>query len=289
MYLNRNKACQILKLNPFSDHSEDDIKRAYKKMAMEVHPDKAPNASKDEFVQVRMARDFLLNNNQNMFSLHLCSEIVDKAIEAIRRFMKKKMEPKCEDECGSSEDEFFDSESQATYDIHLKLDVTMSELYCEKGKKVTFRYIDNRGDLSVRTVYVSFVDYHLKRAYPGFGDWNVNDESFGDLTIELRIRHEKAYIINTCIDKLDLIRSIPISIYDYYYGFDTELRHFNEVINIRHNPSIDGVDAVFSQKGLQGKCGRGDLYVLFEVDFKHCVRDKMCKDTISTFFPSLIK
>ena len=165
----------------------------------------------------------------------------------------------------------------------------MSELYSEKGKKVTFRYIDNQGGSSVRTVYVSFVDYHLKRTYPGFGDWSANDKSFGDLTIELRIKPEKAYIINTCIDKLDLIRSIPISVHDYYYGFETDLQHFNEVVRIRHNPSTDGVDTVFSQKGLQGKHGRGDLYVLFEVDFKHCVRDKMCKDTISTFFPSLIK
>ena len=142
MYLNRNKACQILNLDPSVPFSDDDVKKAYRKKAFQVHPDKSPqNSHNDEFIQVKMARDFLLNDDMNeMPSFNLYAEFIEKAIKGIKRFMKEKFE-----EMKTYDDEKQNDDNK-TVDIHLKVDITLHELYCDKGKKITYRYLDESGE-----------------------------------------------------------------------------------------------------------------------------------------------
>ena len=283
MYLNRNKACQILNLDPSVPFSDDDVKKAYRKKAFQVHPDKSPqNPPNDDFIQVKMARDFLLNDDINEIpSFNLYAEFIEKAIKGIKRFMKEKFEEM------KTEDDDKKNDNYKTIDIHLKIDITLHELYCDKGKKITYRYLDESGELLLRSIYISCINYEIQRRFIGFGDWDSNTKTYGDLTINMHIDCPKHYVINSCIDKLDLIRSIPISLYDYYYGFKTEINHFNETIKIEHNPHYHGRDIIVEQKGLQGEKSRGDLYLLFEIDFTWCNEDVMCEDSMKKTFPSL--
>ena len=58
MYLSKIKALQILDLDPYSQHNREDIKKAYKKKALECHPDKHYGIN-EKFIKVKFAYEVL--------------------------------------------------------------------------------------------------------------------------------------------------------------------------------------------------------------------------------------
>ena len=70
MYLNRDMAYKILGIDPSVTATANEIKKAYKKKALDVHPDKLISSNleaNDEFLKVNAAYEFLMKNNEGSF------------------------------------------------------------------------------------------------------------------------------------------------------------------------------------------------------------------------------
>ena len=57
-----NKACEILEISP--KHLDEDVKKAYFRMALRYHPDKYKQDNGEKFRQIKEAYDFLTNNRR---------------------------------------------------------------------------------------------------------------------------------------------------------------------------------------------------------------------------------
>jgi DnaJ-class molecular chaperone len=304
MYLNKNIACTILGLDASVYHTQYDIKFAFKKIALKVHPDKTAKNDTREFMKAKLAYDYLKGctekgrinpdcdfNNINYY------EILQKLFKVFGSAIAT----------AASDNIFYDNEEddifydanddeehhqQQSYDIHLKVDVSLNELHSELGKRMKIKYNDENGSTSTRIVIVSFVDYEHKYVYSGYGDWDPKNVRFGDLIMVLSVRDHPDYIINTYIDKHDLIRCFDISVSDYYFGFTKEFDHFGETLTIEHTPYVDGSEKVMYGTGLQSKGKRGDLYIIFKLNM-HALRIDRVESVsdmteLKNYFPSLI-
>ena len=310
MYLNRDMAYKILGLDPCITVTPKEIKKAYKKKALDVHPDKLVSSNledNDEFLKVSAAYEFLMKNNEgNFFTEDNGKDGTDtmnyiivlcKFCHAFRKlfnnvvtnyhqyesFLKKNSNMNDE-----MEDEFFDTNenmNQEMYDIHVTIDVTLNELYNECGKKIKVKYNDENDERKTHVLIIPFVDYQKRRCYKMKGDWNKYNESYGDLYVHLNICESNRYVINDCIDKHDLVYSYDISVYDYYNGFKFVFNHFGENIDISHQP-FESMEIIIHDKGLQGKNKRGDLYVIFNVNMNIHNND-MCFNELKRYFPSV--
>lgn len=313
MYLNRDMAYKILGIDPSVTATANEIKKAYKKKALDVHPDKLISSNleaNDEFLKVNAAYEFLMKNNEGSFFTEdnngrggidtinyiilICKfcnsfrKLFDNIVTNYNQyesFVKRNSNIDRE-----MDDEFFDANdhmNQEMYDINVTIDVTLNELYDECGKKIKVKYNDENGERKTHILIIPFVDYQKRRCYKMKGDWNKHNECYGDLYVYLNICELSSYVINDCIDKHDLVYSYDISVYDYYKGFQFEFNHFGEDIGVNHNPfETKSMEIVMHEKGLQGKNKRGDLYVIFNVNMNICNNDANFNE-LKTYFPSV--
>jgi len=312
--MNRNICINALGLSNETSskkYSMDEIKQAYRKKVLEVHPDK-PSGNNTDFVKVQKAYDYLIGsetnefpftneNNENaikymniMFSIfNNFSNIMKFVKENIKDSKFEEMKTKCKET-----NENKDKMKQENPNLHLSISVTLNELYVEHGKKITIRYIDKGNIIRKRLIFFPFSNYVTLLVYEGLGDWNMKEECYGDVTITLNILENEDYIINSCINSLDLLRAFYISVSDYYTTFTLTFDHFGETISLTHTPYLDGSEVILEEKGLHGKKNendlkkinrtRGDLYIIFNVDFKSYNPSKYGLNIINEIFPSLL-
>jgi len=321
--MNRNICINVLGLSKETSskkYSMDEIKQAYRKKVLEVHPDK-PSGNNTDFVKVQNAYDYLIGsdtndcsftdeNNENTIKYMNIMFSILKNFSNIMKFVKENFnDDKFEDmktkfKESNDKNENNDKMRNENNDkmnkenLHLSISVTLNELYVEHGKKITIRYIDKGNIMRKRLIFFPFSNYVSLLVYEGLGDWNEIGECYGDVTITLNILENQYYIINSCINSLDLLRAFSISVSDYYTKFTLTFDHFGETISLIHTPYLDGSEIILEEKGLHGKKNeddltkitrtRGDLYIIFNVDFKSYNPSKYGLDVINELFPSLL-
>lgn len=314
MYLNRNMAYKILGIDPGVTVTPNEIKKAYKKKALNVHPDKLASSNlegNDEFLKVNAAYEFLMKNNEGSFFTednngrdgtdtmnyiilfckfcHAFRKLFDNVVTNYSQY--ESFVNKNQNTDDEMDDEFFDADDQQViqemYDINVTIDVTLNELYNECGKKIKVKYNDENDERKTHVLIIPFVDYQKRRCYKMKGDWNKYSESYGDLYVYLNICELNSYVINDCIDKHDLVYSYDISVYDYYNGFQFEFNHFGENLGISHKPfETKSMEITIHEKGLQGKNKRGDFYLIFKVNMD-IHNDDVHFNELKTYFPSV--
>jgi DnaJ-class molecular chaperone len=305
----------------------DEIKQAYRKKVLEVHPDK-PSGNNTDFVKVQNAYDFLVGsetndcsftdeNHENTIKYMNIMFSILKNFSNIMKFVKENFnDDKFEEmktkfkESNDKNENNYKMRNEKNYkmrnenpNLRLTISVTLNELYVEHGKKITIRYIDKGNIMRKRLIFFPFSNYVPLLVYEGLGDWNTKEECYGDVTITLNILENEDYIINSCINSLDLLRAFSISVSDYYTKFTLTFDHFGETISLTHTPYLDGSEIILEEKGLHGKKyinegteddlknitrTRGDLYIIFNVDFKSYNPSKYGLDIINEIFPSLL-
>jgi len=71
--MNYEKACEILDIS--QKHLDEDIKKAYFRMALRYHPDKYKEDNGEKFKEVKSAYDFLLNEKKNVDKIEIDENI----------------------------------------------------------------------------------------------------------------------------------------------------------------------------------------------------------------------
>ena len=286
MYLSKNKAFQLLDLDPDKEHSDEEIKRAYKKRALECHPDKNDGNS-DDFIKIKFAYEVLTSQ-----TTHPNYDLIWKKImNTLTEFMMKMiLNYKNNVSSAHNDDVFHDASDGSNTNIHIHLKVTLEELYYEDGKKIKVKYKTADNKMDIHTIFISFWDYSTQYEFENKGDWNHFENVYGKLIVYLDIIPFEPYVINAYIDKYDLIRTVPISISDYYLGVDTVIQHLNEIVPLKFEPLHNNVcSCIIKNKGLRkGGETRGDLYILFDVDLKSYDTDLLRNVDLREIFPSLV-
>jgi len=71
--MNYKNACEILDIN--EKHLDEDVKKAYFRMALRYHPDKYKEDDGEKFKEVKSAYDFLLNEKKNVGKIEIDENI----------------------------------------------------------------------------------------------------------------------------------------------------------------------------------------------------------------------
>lgn len=303
----RRTALLELELDPSTSHeyTVDDFKRAYRQKVLRCHPDKT-NGCDDDFIRVKEAYEYLITSTPDFDHTKFdYTDIDTKAVlrdmakffcKVVAEFMHDKQEESKEEEEQENEKEkheqhkaepqpqstnsqsttsndecFYDSST--SFEVTLKIKVPLADLYTEEGKRLVYKYKHSDGTLKRQHVYVSFRDYSSRSVFHGKGDWDVSNNEYGDLVVEMRVTHQEPYVIDDCLNRLDLTRMVWMSIGDFYTGFEYTFDHFGESLTVKVDSpkTIYDCSCVVAGKGLKSRndCDRGDLVILFKVDLSH--------------------
>lgn len=224
-------------LNISLNANDDEIKKAYKKKSLECHPDKN-GGDNEKFIELTNAYEMIIkykNVSMNFyFFIFLFNSIFKKHI---------------------------------TLNITIKLE----DIYYNNIKKIVYNRYNENFDIINETLYLDLFDYNEQYIIKNKGDYNIFTKNYNDLIINITLlKHEKIYI-NDIINKYELCVSYTINLYEYYYGVNTQIKLFNEIIDIDYIPYKYGKVQTINNKGLlfsdeEGNIIRDNLLIMYEVD-----------------------
>jgi DnaJ-class molecular chaperone len=278
-------------LNIPNTSSPEDIKKAYKLLARKYHPDKNKEdiieIANEKFKEIQYAYQILMdedkrreyddmNNNDREIFNEMFMNFIKGAKNVLYEYLKASFQIKHENSVESfSEENYIDSimsiDELNDLDIIINLEVDLIEKYLGKKKKIKYtnqKYIDNEYKLIENNITIELNSNQL--IFYDCGD--EYDNRKGNLIINIVAKNNKNYRVNGN----DLIKKVKISLYEYIYGIDFILDHFNERIKINidnpiHELASQNKEFYYkvSNKGLNSKEGRGDLYINFKLIIKN--------------------
>ena len=259
-------------LDPYStlglskDATEDDVKKAYKKLALKYHPDK--NSGDDVmFKRINEAYQILIDPVKR--KLHdMQNETIDydaltKFATSLFAIIQEKLQEKLVTKSGTHASKSFSQNPQqhqhqhqpkpektcslSATSLRIKVPVCINDLYNGSIKKVVVkvkRRIENEGNTTLEYIriplYVSLLHYQHEYTFTGCGDDTLDSNSQrGDVIICLDISTDKnnTMRIDDLFSRFDIQLEEPMSLYEFYYGIDKEIPFLNgEFILVRCSP-----------------------------------------------------
>lgn len=195
--------------------SIEDVKKAYRRLALLYHPDKPNTGDRQKFEKIKDAYTFLsdpknkafydatLNNGPEYDAMF--NSLFNSLFDMLKtRLDAKKKKPK-----------------QATSPVKVKLKVTLDEIYRGDIKKVVLRV--RRGESwGKETFYIDLTQY--QQGVFTFKD--QGDEAYGvksDMVIQLDIQPHETVKRDTVISENDLYMEKSFTLYEYYHGIDRRI------------------------------------------------------------------
>lgn len=229
------------------DSSIDQIKKAYKKIALENHPDKHYNKTEDEkklysnkFNQATEAYNYLINKNNNLFENDLFFE---------------------EDNIKSWKDIWYDmiNNTDETKDFIKNL----AKIFIDKdiiGKKnkniykftnlpithnitlsVTYNEVYNNSKKKLRLILKGisepiFIDIYCANSYPNITKIYIDDDDIEhNIIINLKLKNQEniTHITYDYNNKIDIIYNIKLNLVNYLYGYHNKILYIdNNLLDI---------------------------------------------------------
>lgn len=226
----------ILGLN--TSASEQDIKQAYKRLALKFHPDK--NGGDDtQFKRINEAYQMLQDPvKRKMYAVTHETDINSEVFSEIASSFFNMFYQQMEERINSQMKQQKSKGGSKKRKINISIDISLEEIYNAQVKKVLVKVKRKNGYEKV-PLYISLLNYQRKYCFQGCGDYDTNRDKMDDIEVSINIvQPQKHFVtINDTICKYDLHMEVPISLYEYYYGFSRGIMYFNdEVLNIK----IDG-------------------------------------------------
>lgn len=242
--------------------SQDDIKRAYRKLALKYHPDK-DESSEDTFKNINEAYQILsdpekrkIYDDVNEFSKSQSFDYMEMLKTLIMMFvatMKKK---------------------QLCKELKLSLCVNLDEVYRGDTKKIVVSTKRLDGTSTTKNIYIPLANFNGDYSFPSQGD-EVEAGVFTDIQIKINVNEHVYVKRDKILCEYDLYIEEKVNLFELYTGFSRDIIFLdNEKLNVTcegaQNPSDYKVMKILYGKGLpytndDGEKCRGNLYIYFNL------------------------
>jgi len=247
--------------------SIDDIKKAYKKLALRFHPDKNPDLdSCKEFISITESYKKLLNDdeiNEDIDITFYLNMYID---------MIKNLYTYITDENNIFNKKFFNKKQKTVKEIVINFNVSVKDIYTNALKKLTIKLLRKDNDKLIKKkedFYISLLNYKNEYRFIEKGDEDLSGNK-GDIRILVNIVKDEYYI-----DGCDVIYILNISYYEYLYGIKKEIYYLNDkLLEIEHNFYGELGEKMYLNMGIKYYDKKtetfkfGNLIIRFKLDMK---------------------
>lgn len=258
-----------------SSATKDDIKAAYRKLALKYHPDKCQDNTSEQFTKINEAYEFLSKWDGPLSPVNTFDDVIDwgsmfdNLLSKLTETMQKKMEKKKASKGQHTKQPRPPKQQQPA--ITIKMPVTLDDIYNAKIKKLVIKVIDEDGQSKAEELYISLFNYKTKYTFKNKGDYDAVIKTRTDIVVTLDIAEHPLIKIDKVISKFDLFIEFDISLYDYYCRTYLALPYLNgELVEVENmHPGMKC--ALLKQKGLpyydkdNEEDTRGDLFIHFNL------------------------
>jgi DnaJ-class molecular chaperone len=250
--------------------SEDDVKKAYKKLALKYHPDK--NGGDDVmFKKVNEAYQILIDPvkrklhdmKHETIDYNALTKFATSLFTIIQEKLQEKLVPTTKEAQPSSytkgkekirtrtraqqQTTEFQSNTESTPALKIMVPVDIEDLYNGSIKKVVVKVKRLRENDGVCTLeytrvplYISLLHYEMEYIFKGAGDDTINtDIPRGDIvvTLEIMCDPKTSLRIDDLFSRFDLQLEQQMTLYEFYYGIDRDIVFLNgEILKVKCYP-----------------------------------------------------
>jgi DnaJ-class molecular chaperone len=229
------------------DSSIDEIKKAYKKIALENHPDKHYNKTDDEkklysnkFNQATEAYNYLINKKNNLFENELFFEednikswkdiwydMINNTDET-KDFIKNLAKIFIDKDIIGKKNKNIYKFTNLPITHNITLSVTYNEVYNNSKKKL--RLILKRISEPI------FIDIYCANSYPNITKIYIDDDDIEhNIIINLKLKNQEniTHITYDYNNKIDIVYNIKLNLVNYLYGYHNKILYIdNNLLDI---------------------------------------------------------
>lgn len=198
--------------------STEDIKKAFKSMALKYHPDKVHTGNRDKFEKIKAAYDFLMNAEKKAFyDSTFDDKQLDNMFDTFFTKLIEIMKSKTKNKAPTS--------TPYVKALVIKVNVTLEEIYNSDIKKVVVKL--RRGEGWEKVPF--YIDLALYEQGTYVFDKQGDEEygAKGDIQFKLFIQEHASVKRDDIICNHDLYIETAMNLYEYYYGIRRNIDYFN--------------------------------------------------------------
>jgi curved DNA-binding protein len=254
--------------------SKEDIKKTYKKLAKQFHPDKSKLSDYQDFIKITESYNRLLNLEEIDIDNEYKSDedfkiYLNMYIEIIKNLFKYLCEKK--EEYKKYKENQKKQNIEKTKDITINLNINIEQIFNNEVIKVTVKVLKKKNNelyLDKEDVYISLLNYKYKYIFKDLGDEDF-EKKRGDIIIKINVIDK-----NLELDNYDIIYNLNISLYEYLYGIKRIIKYFDDEITLNETLNINNnkITKIYENKGIKylddDEIKYGNLVIKFNINYK---------------------
>lgn len=256
--------------------SQEEIKRAYRKCAIEYHPDKCFNnpGSNDKMKDINEAFATLSDPQKKiLYDMGLETDPVMEFDWSVLSSLFQKLVSNIKQQKKTQTSTQHTPRSVEKIQIDIVVDMKEVCMITPPVKKIgvkVLRHEYGKKKIDLIHIYVHLMNYEDTYVFEGEGD-ESSPGVFGDIHVNLIIKPIENYHIDDIFSRYNLYYDHIVALSDYLYGSNTQIHHIDgeSIIDIKYIGGITtcvykGLGISYLDDSSNKQC-RGDLHVMFNL------------------------